>query len=253
MNNIKLTLQYDGSAYIGWQRQALEHGRSIQQVMEEGLARVLGEPVLIHGAGRTDSGVHAYAQTASFLCPVTIPVENLPRALNNILPLDIRVTAAKEMPYEFHARLSATGKRYRYTLATDTPDIFNYRWYWQLEKLPDADAMREAAVHLVGEHDFSHFTLSNTTAINFVRNLRTLRIYEPQPQDLPYPLKHALVIEAAANGFLYRMMRLITCRLLAVGRGLLQPAAMVDFLQGQPPLLLPPAPPQGLMLMEVYY
>ena len=104
MNNIKLILQYDGGAYIGWQRQAPQHGLSVQQVMEEALARVLSEPTVIHGAGRTDSGVHAFAQAASFFCPVNIPPVNLQQALNNILPADIRVLTAETAPDDFHAR-----------------------------------------------------------------------------------------------------------------------------------------------------
>jgi tRNA pseudouridine38-40 synthase len=253
MGKIKLTLQYDGSAYIGWQRQSACHDLSVQQAVEDALARVIGQSVTLHGAGRTDSGVHAWAQTAHFSCPVAIPEIKLALALNNILPTDIRVTAAEEADDPFHARFSATGKRYRYLLATDEPNAFNYRWYWQLKKLPREEYMRQAADHLIGKQDFRHFTLSNGTATNFVREVRSVRIYRPEQRELPCCLEHALAIEAEGSGFLYKMVRLMVARLLAIGQGSVAPETMADFLAGRPPLNLPPAPPQGLMLMEVYY
>ena len=253
MSNIKLILQYDGSAYIGWQRQPAQHGLSIQQAVEEALLRVLGQTVSLQGAGRTDSGVHALAQVAHFTCPVAIPPARLTPALNNILPADIRVTAATAVDDCFHARFSATGKRYRYLLATDEPTAFNYRWYWPLAQLPQEEPMRQAALYLIGVHDFRHFSLSNSSVKNFVRDLRSMRVYQPKERELPCRFQQALAIEAQGSGFLYKMMRLITARLVAIGQGILPPQAMEDFLLGKPPLALPPAPPQGLMLMEVYY
>ena len=253
MSKIKLTLQYDGSAYIGWQRQAVKHGLSVQQAVENALKRVIGQAVTLHGAGRTDSGVHALAQAAHFSCPVAIPPQRLASALNHILPADIRVIAAQEADDSFHARCSATGKRYRYLLAIDEPDIFNYRWYLPLAELPAEAPMRLAASYLIGEHDFRHFTLSNGRAKTFVRDLHNIRIYEPQKEDLPCRLKRPLAIDVEGSGFLYKMVRLIVARLLAIGQGILPPQAMEDYLMGRPPIALPPAPPQGLMLMEVYY
>jgi tRNA pseudouridine38-40 synthase len=253
MGKIKLILQYDGSAYIGWQRQLARHGLSVQQAVEDALARVIGRPVTLHGAGRTDSGVHACAQAAHFFCPVAIPPERLAAALNHILPADIRVTAAEKADDSFHARLSATGKRYRYLLATDEPTAFNYRWYWRMAQLPQENFMRQAAACLIGKHDFRHFTLANGRAANFVRELRVIRVYHPKQQELPCRLDQALAIEAEGNGFLYKMVRLMVARLVAIGQGRLPPEAMADFLAGQPPVALPPAPPQGLMLMEVFY
>jgi tRNA pseudouridine38-40 synthase len=253
MGKIKLTLQYDGSAYVGWQRQAARHGLSVQQALEDALARLLGQPVTLHGAGRTDSGVHAWAQVAHFCCPVAIPPPQLAPALNHILPADIRVRAAEAAEDSFHARFSATGKRYRYLLAADEPSAFNYRWYWPLKQWPDEEAMRLAAQLLIGKHDFRHFTLSNCNATNFVREVRAIRIYRPGQLELPCHLEQALAIEAEGNGFLYKMVRLLVARLLAVGQGRVPPAAMAEFLSGRPPLNLPPAPAQGLMLMEVYY
>ena len=253
MSNIKLILQYDGSAYIGWQSQRPEHGLSVQQAVEKALLRVIGQPVRIHGAGRTDSGVHALAQVAHFACPVTIPTLGLARALNNILPADIRVSAAEDAEDAFHARFSACGKRYRYILAEDEPNIFNYRWYWPLERLPRVDLMEQAAKHIIGEHDFRHFTLSNSNATNFIRELREIRVYKPKTEELPCLLERALAIEVTGSGFLYKMVRLITRRMVAIGQGILPPVAMAEYLAGRALLALPPAPPQGLMLMEVYY
>lgn len=253
MVNIKLILQYDGSAYIGWQRQRMEHGQSVQQVVEDALALVVGRPVTIHGAGRTDSGVHALAQVAHFVCPVAIPTDKLPVALNNILPADIRITGAEEVDDSFHARFSARGKRYRYLLAADEPTAFNYRWYWFLKQLPQVEPMMRAASYLVGEHDFRHFTLSKSTAKNFTRELRTVCVYQPTKGELPCPLNMALAIEVEGNGFLYKMVRLIAARMVAIGRGKLPPNAMKEYLTGRSLPSIPPAPPQGLMLMEVNY
>lgn len=253
MSNIKLILQYDGSAYIGWQRQAVQHGLSVQQAVEEALARVVGQHCGLHGAGRTDSGVHALAQAAHFACPVAIPPHKLTLALNHILPPDIRVRSAEEVPEVFHARFSACGKRYRYLLAADEPSAFNYRWYWPLEQLPQEQAMRQAARYLIGKYDFRHFTLSNSTVSNFVRELSSIRVYQPTERELPCRLETALAIEVICNGFLYKMVRLIAARMVAIGQGKLPPAAMAEYLAGKPPLALPPAPPQGLTLMEVYY
>jgi tRNA pseudouridine38-40 synthase len=253
MGKIKLTLQYDGSAYVGWQRQAARHGLSVQQALEDALARLLGQPVTLHGAGRTDSGVHAWAQVAHFSCPAAIPPPQLALALNHILPADIRVRAAEAAEESFHARFSATGKRYRYLLAVDEPSAFNYRWYWPLRQWPDEEAMRQAAKLLIGKHDFRHFTLRKCKATNFVREVRVIRIYRPDQRAFPCPLEQALAIEAGGSGVLYQMVGLGVARLLAVGQGRVPPEAMVDFLSGRPPLNLPPAPAQGLMLMEVYY
>ena len=253
MSKIKLILQYDGSAYIGWQRQAPQHGLSVQQAVEEAIERVIGQAVSLQGAGRTDSGVHALAQTAHFCCPTAIPLHKLKLAINNILPADIRVIAAQEAPDSFHARFSATGKRYRYLLAADQPNAFNFRWYWPLKQLPQQEPMRQAAACLIGQHDFRHFTLSNGRARTFVREIRDICIYKPAQQALPCPLEQALAIEIEGSGFLYKMVRLITARLVAIGQGILPPQSMEDFLRGQPAQALPPAPPQGLTLMEMYY
>ncbi|MCL1974664.1 MAG: tRNA pseudouridine(38-40) synthase TruA [Firmicutes bacterium] len=253
MSKIKLILQYDGSDYIGWQRQAPEHGISLQQAVESALAKVVGSFVTIHGAGRTDSGVHALAQVAHFTCPVNITPQRLKLALNHILPKDIRIMAAEEVDEAFHARLSALSKVYRYLLATDELNIFNYRWYLPLDHLPLIEPMVEAAAYLIGEHDFRHFTLANSKAKSFVREVRSITVYQPNKQDLPCPLQNPLAIEVEGNGFLYKMVRLIVERMLVVGQKKLPPTGMRDFLQGALSVNLPPAPPQGLMLMEVKY
>lgn len=250
---IKLTVQYDGTAYIGWQRQPLQHGLSLQQVLEDVLKLVIGKPVTVHSAGRTDKGVHALGQVVHFDCPTVIPVAGLQKALNHRLPPDMRIVAAEGVADDFHARYAARGKCYRYLLAADTPTPYNWRWYWPQQRLPDAERMSEAAQYLLGEHDFRHFTLSNATVKNFVRTMQSIRIYVPQQSDLPCYLAQPLAIEAEANGFLYKMVRLIVCRLVAVGQGRLQPQAMRQFLTGEEMLRLAPAPPQGLMLMRVYY
>ena len=194
-----------------------------------------------------------WARWPIFQCPKPIPPANLPRALNNILPPDIMICSAVEVEADFHARISAQSKRYRYLLAADQANPFTAGYFWPQKKLPDIERMQEAANLLLGQHDFRHFTLANATVSNFVRTISKLHFYVPNQAELPVYLQNPLALEACADGFLYKMVRLIIARLVAVGQGLLEPAAMLQFLQGAEPLQLPPAPPQGLMLMQVYY
>ena len=255
--NLLLTLEYDGTNYLGWQRQPAYQGMSVQQRVEQALAEVLGQRVVVHGAGRTDAGVHALGQCCSFLCPTAVPLEKLPDILNHRLPGDIRVSRAREMGADFHARFSAQGKHYRYLIEQQAPaSAFRGRFSWQLEEELDLEAMEQAAAYLVGEHDFRYFTVRGCESKTFIRCIHRLSLTRPPAGEGGFPwqgLRQPLALDAEGNGFLYKMVRIIMGRLVAVGRRRLPPQVMEDFLRGSGPPNIPPAPPQGLMLMEVKY
>lgn len=254
---IALTVAYDGTDFSGWQLQPAAQGISVQRVLEDALRALTGAPVRVHGAGRTDAGVHALGQCCHFDCEAALPVDKLPLIINRRLPPGVRVLSARETEPGFHARLSAAGKHYRYVLERGAaPSPFTGRYSWQVAEELDVAAMRAAAACLVGEHDFRHFTVSGASARNFVRRLYSLRLSEPPPAELPLPwqqLARPLLIDAVGSGFLYKMMRIIVGRLVAIGRGQLLPEAMQGYLDGSVHRNIPPAPPRGLMLMTVYY
>ena len=254
---ILLTVEYDGSGFVGWQRQPSFHGVSVQQTLEEVLGEVYGEHVATHGAGRTDAGVHALGQRCHFWANKPVPIEKLPQILNQKLPSAVRVREAEPVADSFHARISARGKHYRYVIERGAAaSAFTGRYTWQLEQALDVAAMREGAAFLLGEHDFRHYTLSGASVRSFVRRLDRLSITEPAAGETLFPWCRAsrpLLIDAEGNGFLYKMVRLIVGRLVSVGRGEIMPSRMGDYLDGSFTQKIPPAPPQGLMLMEVRY
>src|SRR4029453_7373793 len=154
--NLKITLQYDGTNYVGWQRQAA--GTSIQGLLEDALAPISGSPLTGHGAGRTDAGVHALAQVASVSFPGAHESSVLARALNAVLPIDVRVLAVDDMPVDFHARFSAVGKTYEYRIV-NAPVVspFLVRYVWHVPNRLDIGAMKSPAAPLRGVHDFPAF------------------------------------------------------------------------------------------------
>ena len=257
MSNVLLTVEYDGTAYVGWQRQPAYQGVSVQQRIEEALKDILGHPVSVIGAGRTDAGVHALGQRCSFDCDRPVPIEKLAEIVNHRLPPDICVSAAEEVGEDFHARYSVKSKRYRYLLEREAkPSAFGGRFSWQLPDAPDVDIMREGAKLLVGEHDFRHFTVSGCETKTFTRTIYSLEISEPKasPALLPMQeLQRPLAIDIEGNGFLYKMVRIITGRLVALARGQMTLAEFAGYLDGSCQRNIPPAPARGLTLMEVKY
>ena len=166
---IKLTVCYDGSNYSGFQRQTKE--TTIQQVLEEKLARVCGEPVTVTGSGRTDAGVHALCQVVSFTTEGTIPTVNMPRALNSILPEDIRVLRSEEAQPGFNARKDACRKEYEYRIRfTPEPDPFTRNYVWQMKEKPDMNRMNEAAAMA------SAATIDNFFICSFIIYYLTFRL-----------------------------------------------------------------------------
>ena len=245
MRTIKLTVCYDGSNYFGFQRQAKE--TTIQQILEEKLARVCGELITVTGSGRTDAGVHARCQAVSFTTEGTIPTANLPRALNSILPEDIRVLSAEEAHKGFHARKDACWKEYEYRVRyTPEPDPFTRNYVWQVKAEPDLGKMQEAAAYILGTHDFSGFRSAGSSPVSPVKTV--YRSCWEKTGD------GTLVYRIAGSGFVYHMVRNLVWSMLQIGAGKKSPQSMEAELRMQRgEFENSPAPPQGLYLARVSY
>lgn len=245
MRNVCCTVQYDGTDFKGFQRQP--DVPTIQGELEKAVTAIAGTATPIHGAGRTDAGVHAHAQVFHFHTRVNVPTERWPYALNSRLPPTIVVTKAHDVPADFHARKSAVGKVYDYVIYNDTfPSVVHDRFSLFIKDELDVEAMREAARHLVGKLDFAAFRATGSTPVHStVRHMRRLEIV----RDGAF-----ITITAKADGFLYHMMRNIVGSLLLVGQGR-QPSGWIrDVLRsGRRELAGPTAPARGLFLNRVKY
>lgn len=258
MRVLKLTLAYDGTAYVGWQRQA--EGTSIQGLLETILADIDGAPVAVAGAGRTDAGVHALGQVASASVRTALDVETLRRAMNARLPLDVRVLAVDECPAGFHARFSARGKRYRYLMATG-PVIspFASRYVWHVPGRLDRAAMQQAAATLVGTHDFGAFQSAGSSVPHAVRTLGEAVVSEvtgtpPSPLGGDVAPGGCLIaLEVEADGFLRHMVRAIAGTLADVGGGRRDPDLRALLDSADRASSGPTAPAHGLWLVRVLY
>lgn len=259
MKNILLTIAYDGSGFHGWQRQ-LEQ-RTVQGELENALSNSLGSTISIDGTSRTDTGVHALGQRASFMTHSNVPVDKLPMILNNSLangkiftdriPGEIAVIDAKEVPDDFHARFNAIGKTYIYKIrcAKDF-DIFKRNYCCQISSPLDVAKMEESAKYIMGTHDFKSFeTTGGTPRDTTVRTVFDLAVKEDVHDN-----ESDITIQITGDGFLYNMVRIISGTLMEVGLGKKTPESIEDIIiarnrekAGQT------APPGGLYLKEVYY
>ena len=241
---IKLTLEYDGTDYVGWQVQP--NGPSIQAAVESALSQILATPVRVTGAGRTDSGVHARGQVASFVTERDLPLKAFVAGMNGLLPHDIAVVTAESCRPDFDARRSARGKTYRYTIANRrTRAPLRRRQAWIVFQRLDVEAMKAAALPLVGEHDFSAFRAADCPASTPVREIRLLDVNADG---------ETLSIEVEGTAFLKHMVRNIVGTLVAAGGGDLQATDVPAILASKDRSTAgPTAPPQGLCLMSVSY
>lgn len=260
MKKFLLTIAYDGSDYIGWQRQDKLHGISIQQTVEKALSEVLREQVAVQASGRTDSGVHALGQTAHFVTEKAIPAENLPRALNNLLPASVRILDACEVDEAFHARFSVKEKTYRYYILLNEGQIvtpFISRYVWVYPDRLDFEAMREAAALFVGIHDFRRFCVTGSSVSTYEREIYRAELALSKAEFLPVGATNReklLCFEICGSGFLYKMVRIIVARLIEVGQGRLNLADICALLKGSEDYKSAvPAPPQGLFLYSTKY
>ena len=243
--NVKLTIQYDGTRYDGWQRQG-NTDNTLQGRLEGVLSRMVGKPVEIQGAGRTDAGVHARGQVASVHLPEGYTPQEVQNYLNRYLPEDVAVVDVVEVGERFHARLSATGKEYRYHIRMGSiPDVFARKYQYRVEEPLDLAAMERAAGYLTGKHDFRSFCGNRRFKKSTVREVFHIGV-EVCGSDL------TLVYQG--DGFLYNMVRILTGTLLEVGLGQRTSESMVDILEARERTAAgKTAPAQGLVLQEVYY
>lgn len=245
MRHIRLVVEYDGTTLHGWQRQA--NSMTVQAHLETALAQLLQHEVTITGASRTDAGVHARGQVASFRTERAIPLHGIHRGLNSMLPETISIADASEVAEDFHPRFSATGKHYRYTIlrrAHRSP-----RWRdraWHHPEPLDLVAMRAGAVHLLGEHDFQSFRAAGCTARTSTRRIDAIDI-AAAPEDL-------VTVDIRGNAFLRMMVRIVVGTLSEVGTGRRDPGQVGEILAARDRTRAGiTAPPQGLELVEVRY
>jgi len=241
----KMILAYDGTNYAGWQIQPA--ARTIQGELEDALFRITGERERIHASGRTDAGVHAAGQVAHFDLLRPRDCRKLRSGLHALVDRDLRVTALETVDSEFHARLSALGKEYRYFVWNDDVVPPFHRHYRTRVAAPlDVDAMRRAADRLVGEHDFAAFSANPSRDVHgTVRHVRVVDVARDGDE---------VCIRVEGNGFLYKMVRSLAGFLIRVGAHGLAPSRATDILASRVrTAVVPTAPPEGLFLWEVRY
>jgi tRNA pseudouridine38-40 synthase len=247
---LKLTIEYDGTNYIGWQRQA--EGVSIQSLIEDALGPFEGRPVTVHAAGRTDAGVHALAQVASVVMSVGHDVATLQRALNAVLPADVRITSVEDAPSGFHARFDAVSKTYEYRIVNGPyASAFQQRYVWHVPGALDLDAMRAGAGVLVGRHDFAAFQATGASVNTTVRTIFALDLFQ---RDGAATEPAVLVLRITGDGFLRHMVRTIAGTLVDVGFGRWPAAHVRTILAGRDRTGAGrAAPAAGLFLVHVSY
>jgi tRNA pseudouridine38-40 synthase len=247
VRTLKLTIQYDGTDFVGWQRQA--RGISVQGLLEDALAPIEKGTVTVHGAGRTDAGVHALAQVASVTISNGLDAATLARALNAALPASVRVLAIEEMDPGFHARFSARSKTYEYRIVNaPLVSAFQHRYVWHVPQPLDLGAMRTAAGPLIGTHDFAAFQGAGSSVAGTARTILALDLEDGGGFDLP------LVLRITGDGFLRHMVRNIAGSLVEVGTGRWDPWRLLTILDSRDRTQAgPTAPAQGLFLTSVTY
>ena len=248
MANFCLIIQYDGTRYNGWRRQG-NTPNTIQEKLENILEQLYGEPVELHGSGRTDAGVHALHQVANYRIPRMISrysCSEIQDYFNEYLPQDIRILAVEKAPERFHARLNAESKIYEYRLDIGhVSRVFERRYLYRIEEPLNLHRMREAADLLVGTHDFKSFCANKHMKKSTVRTIYEITFEEENG---------VLYIRYRGDGFLYNMVRILTGTLIEIGLGERMPSQITAALEGRDRSLAGfTAPAQGLFLVDVYY
>ncbi len=242
--NIKLTIEYDGTNYCGWQVQP--NGRAIQEVLEQAVEKILGVKIRLNASGRTDAGVHALGQVANFFYDGNVDLWRLQRGLNALTPDGIVIRRAEVMPDSFDARRDGRVRVYQYRIWSDPwPSAISRRFSWHVHEPLDLSAMQEAIRHLEGQHDFASFQAAGCDAPHAVRTI--YRNTLTRQGEL-------VLYDVEANAFLRHMVRNIVGTLVEVGRRERAPASFAELLEARDRTLAgPTAPPQGLFLVEVRY
>jgi tRNA pseudouridine38-40 synthase len=245
MRNIKLTIEYDGTHYLGWQVQA--KGATIQGKIEEMLKLLTGEKVDLIGSGRTDAGVHAFEQVAHFRTKSPLDIRSIQKALNSLLPRDILIKKAEEVEEEFHARRRSRSKVYEYRILNrELRSVFHHGYAWHIPRSLDLNEMEKASGYLLGEHDFSSFRSVGTPTRTPVR--KVIRVEWTKGKE------GLIRFEIEANGFLKQMVRAIVGTLVEVGKGKMNSEEFRNVLFSRDRAKAgPTAPACGLFLKKVKY
>ncbi|MEG0291856.1 MAG: tRNA pseudouridine(38-40) synthase TruA [Anaerovoracaceae bacterium] len=243
--NILLTIEYDGTNFFGWQRQP--NVPTVQREVERVLSILCKQDVLINGTSRTDAGVHAYGQRASFKGEFGIPTDRIMFAANNLMDGAVRIKEVEEVPIDFHARYDSKGKTYLYKIANKRyKDPFDRNYKYTVTSSLDFEAMKAAAKHIVGTHDFKCFEAAGgDVRESTVRTIYSLELKKEGDDILLY---------VKGDGFLYNMVRIITGTLVDVGLGKINADSLVDIINSKDRGRAGhTAPPNGLYLVEIYY
>ncbi len=245
MKNYKITIQYDGTRYKGWQVQKSTY-MTIQGKIQEILKQLAGEDIEVIGSGRTDAGVHAYGQVANFHIKEDFSAEEILKYLNHYLPMDIAVLSIEEVEERFHSRYHATEKTYVYRIHnSDIPNVFERKYVYDYTEHLDIERMKEAANYLVGTHDFASFCGNKKMKKSTVRTIFSIEIEQ---------LGEEIRISFTGDGFLQNMIRIITGTLIEVGSNRKEPVEVQKILEKKDRTLAGyTAPPQGLVLKKVRY
>lgn len=245
MRNFKMTVEYDGSAYCGWQRQ--DNGVSIQQKLEEAIKLITGQKVSVIGSGRTDAGVHALNQVGSFKCSTTLPVQKIFMGMNSVLPPDIVIKKLEERSDDFHALRDVKSKIYIYKIYNQRlRPALGRNYFWHVRYPLDLARMKKAAGYLIGTHDFSCFCATGTDVKDKVRTIIGIEIKACDDG--------VIEIKVESQGFLKYMVRNIIGTLVDAGRGKRAPEEMKSIIESKNRNIAgATAPACGLFLKEVKY
>jgi len=245
IKNFKITIEYDGSGYHGWQRQ--KNDRTIQEEIEKAIHTITGQPVSLTGSGRTDAGVHAYAQVANFKCETQLGAQDLSGGLNSLTPDDIVIRDCEEVADDFHARFDVRSKIYVYRILNRPhPAAVGRQYVWHVRKELKHKTMRTAMAYLIGSHDFKAFEGAGSPRAHTTRNVFKANLIAEEDD--------CLAIEIEADGFLRFMVRNIVGTLVEVGLGKIAPEEFEHILKSRDRAMAgATAPAHGLFLKSVLY
>ena len=245
MRNIKLTIEYDGKDFNGWQKQP--NKLNIQGTIEQAIEKITGEKVDLNASGRTDAGVHAYGQVANFKTNSNIPIEKIPIAINSNIKKSIVIKSAEEVEERFHSRLNCKRKTYRYVINNSKYGTAIYRnLETHIPQKLNVEKMKQAVKYFEGEHDFKAFKASGTSSKSSVRTIYKAEIIEKENERI--------YIELTGNGFLYNMVRIIAGTLVEVGLEKIEPEDIKEIIKSKKRENAGKTlPPQGLYLLKVEY
>lgn len=246
MRNIKLTVQYDGTNYQGWQKQKDREVETIQETLEKAISLLTKEEIKVQGSSRTDSGVHAKGFVANFKTTTNIPSAKYREAINAKLPEDIVIIESEEVEEDFNARYDAKGKTYSYTIINrDIYPVIGRQYMYHVKKPLDVEAMKSACKHFIGTKDFISFRSSGSSTKTTIRTIKDLHI--ETDNDI-------IKIYVTGDGFLYNMVRIIVGTLIMVGRNSIKPEEVKDIIDAKDRTKAGScAPAQGLTLEKVFY